>query len=110
MKLNQIITSLLETDLYKFSMGQTIYHQFTSYKTTWTFKCRNQDVFFTPEMVEEIKEQISSTEWKMDYIKYRSLRKDGTVGYINDFGHLEDGLGEGNQYFQVFLLDVTEQI
>ena len=46
MKLNQIITSLLETDLYKFSMGQTIYHQFTSYKTTWTFKCRNQDVFF----------------------------------------------------------------
>ena len=58
----------------------------------------------------EIKEQISSTEWKMDYIKYRILRKDGTVGYINDFGHLEDGLGEGNQYFQVFLLDVTEQI
>ena len=63
MKLNQIITSLLETDLYKFSMGQTIYHQFTSYKTTWTFKCRNNDVFFSPEMVEEIKEQIK------DYIE-----------------------------------------
>ena len=58
----------------------------------------------------EIQEQIESTEWKMDYIKYRIIRKDGTVGYINDFGHLEDGLGEGNQYFQVFLLDVTEQI
>lgn len=29
MKLNQIITSLLETDMYKISMGQTIFHQFT---------------------------------------------------------------------------------
>lgn len=60
MKLNQIITSLLETDLYKFSMGQAIYHQFTDYKTTWTFKCRNKNVFFTKEMVDEIRNQIKS--------------------------------------------------
>ncbi|MCQ2482590.1 MAG: nicotinate phosphoribosyltransferase [Clostridia bacterium] len=56
--MNQIITSLLETDAYKFSMGQAIYHQFSDYKTTWSFKCRNEDVHFTPEMVEEIKRQI----------------------------------------------------
>ena len=49
MKLPQIINSLLETDMYKFSMGQTIFHRFTSYKTTWTFKCRNKDVHFTDE-------------------------------------------------------------
>ena len=60
MKIPQIIHSLLETDLYKFSMGQAIYHQFPSYETTWTFKCRNKDVFFTPKMVEEIREQIKS--------------------------------------------------
>lgn len=58
MKLNAIITSLLDQDLYKFSMGQAIYHQFSDYKTTWSFKCRNEDVKFTNEMVEEIKEQI----------------------------------------------------
>ena len=58
MKLDRIINSLLETDLYKFSMGQAIYHQFSDYKTTWTFKCRNDDVHFTPEMVQEIKDQI----------------------------------------------------
>ena len=58
MKLKPIITSLLETDLYKFSMGQAIYHQYPSYKTRWTFKCRNEGVKFTAEMVEEIKEQI----------------------------------------------------
>ena len=58
MRFPQIITSLLENDLYKFSMGQAIYHQFPSYKTTWTFKCRNKDVRFTRDMVDEIREQI----------------------------------------------------
>ena len=72
--MNQIINSLLETDLYKFSMGQAIYHQFPSYKTTWTFKCRNKDVKFTPEMVEEITNQIKSycdlrfTEDELQYL------------------------------------------
>ncbi len=56
--MHMIINSLLETDLYKFSMGQAIYHQFSDYRTTWSFKCRNKDVHFTAEMVEEIKKQI----------------------------------------------------
>ncbi|MBO4928679.1 MAG: nicotinate phosphoribosyltransferase [Clostridiales bacterium] len=60
MRLHRIITSLLETDMYKFSMGQAIYHQFPSYKTTWTFRCRNKDMKFTSEMIEEIKEQIKA--------------------------------------------------
>ncbi len=74
MKLHQIITSLLETDLYKFSMGQAIYHQYPSYKTRWTFKCRNEGVTFTPEMVEEIKDQITAycalrfKEEELDYL------------------------------------------
>ncbi len=56
--MKQIITSLLETDMYKFSMGQAIYHQFSGYNTTWAFACRNSDVRFTPEMVEEVRHQI----------------------------------------------------
>ena len=57
-KLHQIIQSPLDQDSYKFSMGQAIYHQFPSYTTTWTFKCRNQGIKFTPEMVTEIAAQI----------------------------------------------------
>ena len=74
MKLPQVIISLLETDMYKFSMGQAIYHQFSDYKTTWSFKCRNTDVHFTEEMVEEIKEQINAycnlrfTEDELEYL------------------------------------------
>lgn len=60
MRFPQIATSLLENDLYKFSMGQAIYHQFSDVMTGWTFHCRNKDVFFTPEMVEEITEQLQA--------------------------------------------------
>ena len=68
-----IIKSLLETDAYKFSMGQAIYHQFSDYKTTWSFKCRNTDVHFTSEMVEEIKRQIKmycDLRFKEDELEY----------------------------------------
>ena len=74
MKLQPIITSLLETDLYKLSMGQAIHSQFANYRTTWSFKCRNKNVTFTPEMVEEIREQIKAycdlhfTEEELHYL------------------------------------------
>ena len=58
MKLAPIITNLLMQDLYKFSMGQCIFHQFIKYWTKWKFKCRNTDVKFTSEMVKEIVLQI----------------------------------------------------
>ncbi len=88
MKLDQIIISLLENDMYKFSMGQAIYHQFSDYKTTWTFKCRNQDVRFTPEMVEEIREQIRAyctlrfTEEELAYLNQVKWIKGSYVDFL----------------------------
>lgn len=86
MKFNQIINSLLETDLYKFSMGQAIFHQASEYETTWTFKCRNTDVKFTAEMVEEIKEQIKAfcnLQFTEDELEYLSNIKWLKKSYIN---------------------------
>lgn len=83
-----VITSLLETDMYKFSMGQAIYHQFSDYKTTWTFKCRNKDVFFTPEMVEEIRNQIKLycdlrfTEDELEYLEKITWIKGSYVDFL----------------------------
>lgn len=104
MKLHQIITSLLETDAYKLSMGQAIYHYFSRYKTTWTFKCRNKDVHFTPEMVKEIKEQIQAycclqfTEDELAYIDKIRWIKGSYVDFLRlwkpryeDFEITEDG-------------------
>lgn len=88
MRLQRIITSLLENDMYKFSMGQAIYHQFSDYKTTWTFKCRNTDVKFTTEMVEEIKEQIKAycelkfTEDELAYLENIRWIKGSYVDFL----------------------------
>lgn len=73
MKLQPIITSLLEQDAYKFSMGQVIYHQFNNYRTEWTFKCRNKGVVFTKEMVEEVCDQLKhycSLKWQEEELEY----------------------------------------
>ena len=59
---------------------------------------------------QEIKEQIVDTQWKMDYIEYRILRKDGQIRYISDYGHLEEDPETGEEYFYVFVLDVTDKI
>jgi nicotinate phosphoribosyltransferase len=88
MKLEPIIISLLETDMYKFSMGQAIYHQFSYYKTTWTFKCRNKDVHFTEEMVEEIRGQIKYfctlrfTEDELNYLENIKWIKGSYVDFL----------------------------
>ena len=88
MKLNPIINSLLETDLYKFSMGQAIYHQFPSYMTTWTFKCRNKDVHFTEEMVEEVKAQLKAycnlrfTEEELAYLNSIKWLKSSYINFL----------------------------
>ncbi len=86
--LPRIITSLLENDMYKFSMGQAIYHQFSDYKTTWSFKCRNDDVFFTPQMVDEIKEQVKLycqlrfTEDELEYLNKIRWIKGSYVDFL----------------------------
>lgn len=88
MRLEPIIKSLLETDMYKFSMGQAIYHQFSDYKTTWSFKCRNKDVQFTSEMIDEIKEQIQAycklrfTEDELQYLDSIKWIKGSYVDFL----------------------------
>ncbi len=88
MKFDAIINSLLTQDLYKFSMGQAIYHQFPSYKTVWSFHCRNEEVRFTPEMIEEIKEQIGHyctlkfTEEELVYLKNIQWFKESYVDFL----------------------------
>jgi nicotinate phosphoribosyltransferase len=39
-----IITSLLDTDLYKFTMMQVVLHQFPGAQVEYKFKCRNPDI------------------------------------------------------------------
>lgn len=91
MKLRPIVNSLLENDYYKYSMGQAILHQFPKHMTGWAFKCRNVGVHFTPEMVQEIKEQIEhycSLHYKEEELNFLSsilwIQQD-YVDYLRDW-------------------------
>jgi len=87
MKLKPIINSLLATDQYKFCMMDVVFRKFNDYTTTWTFKCRNEDVQFTPEMINEIREQVDhycTLQFTDDEIEY--LRKNLpwlSTGFLN---------------------------
>src|ERR1035437_4315103 len=54
-----IITSLLDTDLYKFTMMQVVLHQFPGAQVEYRFKCRNPGVNLAP-YAQEIREEIRS--------------------------------------------------
>lgn len=54
-----IITSLLDTDLYKFTMMQVVLHQFPGAQVEYKFKCRNPGVQLAP-FANEIRDEIRS--------------------------------------------------
>ena len=88
MRFQRMIRSLLENDQYKFSMGMCIWDMFPDYVTRWNFKCRNTDVHFTHEMVEEIKEQLKAycelrfTEEELKYLGKIRWMKPAYIAFL----------------------------
>ena len=59
----------------------------------------------------EIHSQVKESDRNMDYIRYRIIRKDGEVRWIDDVGHLETSAYiDGPKMFYVFILDVTDEM
>ena len=54
-----IIRSLLDTDLYKFTMMQVVLHHFPGAQVEYTFKCRSEGVDLTPHLG-EIRREIGA--------------------------------------------------
>ena len=77
-----IIESLLDNDLYKLSMAQTVLHQYPGARVEYTFKSRNHESF-TPKMYEEVVSEIHHlcslqfNEKELDYLRtIRYFKKD----------------------------------
>ena len=133
MKLEPIVVSLLDTDLYKFNMDQVIFHKHTDLCGQYYFKCRNKDVVFTPEMEAEINAQIdhlctlrfSGEELdylrsirfiKNDYVEFlrlwRPIRDYVTVSRTED-GELSvvvDGPLFSAMQFEIYLLEIINEV
>lgn len=56
-----------------------------------------------------IRSQIADSGEDLDYVEYRIIRKDGTVRWVEDYGHVvhTDAYGD---LFYVFIEDATERI
>jgi nicotinate phosphoribosyltransferase len=72
-----IIRSLLDTDLYKFSMMQVVLHHFPAAQVEYRYKCRTPNINFRP-YVDEIRAEIKALcqlRFKVEELDYlRSLR------------------------------------
>lgn len=85
-----IIESLLDTDLYKFTMMQCVLHQFPGASVEYRFCCRNEGIDLRPYM-DEVKAEVDhlcSLRFKEDELEYlRSLRfiKDDFVEFLSLF-------------------------
>ena len=96
MKLEPIINSLLDTDLYKFNMNQVIFHKHTDLVGEYFFKCRNKDVKFTKEMLDEINEQIDHlctltfTNQELDYLRSIRFIKEDYVQFLRLYRPIRD--------------------
>lgn len=133
MKLQPIVISLLDSDLYKFNMDQVIFHKHTDLCGQYYFKCRNMDVFFTEEMEEEINAQVdhlcsltfqkeeldylrSIRFIKNDYIEFlrlwRPIRDYVTVSRTDE-GELSivvDGPLFSAMQFEIYLLEIVNEV
>lgn len=53
-----VIRSLLETDLYKFTMWQALLHRYPTNQSEYRFICRNEPAFPLASLIDEVNEQL----------------------------------------------------
>ena len=133
MKLEPIIISLLDTDLYKFNMHQVMFHKHTDLIGEYHFKCRNPKIVFTKEMFDEINEQIDHlcslkfTKEELTYLRNIRYIKDDYVEFLRIWRPLRDYVetslsddGElsiiikgpmfGATHFEIYLLEIVNEV
>ena len=85
-----IITSLLDTDLYKFTMMQVVLHRFPGAQVEYRFKCRNPGVQLAP-YVAEINAEIEALctlkfrEQELAYLRGMRFIKSDFVDFLGLF-------------------------
>ena len=69
-----IIQSLLDTDLYKFTMMQVVLHHFPGAQVEYRFKCRTSSADLTP-YIAQIEREVAAlcrqrfTQHELDYLR-----------------------------------------
>lgn len=86
-----IVKSLLENDLYKFSMWQALMHSHPGARAEYRFTCRNTPEYPLSELADEIDREISHLctmyfrQDELDYLNSLSYIKDDFVDFLTLF-------------------------
>lgn len=85
-----MIKSLLDTDLYKFTMMQVVFHQYPAAQVKYAFKCRNAGVDLHPiadRLMAEIKnlEELRFQKDELDYLRGLRFIKSDFVDFLELF-------------------------
>jgi len=89
-----IITSLLDTDLYKFTMMQVVLHHFPAANVEYRFRCRTPNVDLVPyigEIRDEVRKlcQLRFTDEELDYLRRMRFIKGDFIEFLALF-HLNE--------------------
>ena len=86
-----VIHSLLETDLYKFTMWQTMLHRHPQVRAEYRFVCRNASAYPLAELLDEVNQQLdhlctlSLTEDELAYLGGLRYIKPDFVDFLRIF-------------------------
>lgn len=86
-----VIHSLLETDLYKFTMWQAMLHRHPDTQAEYTFVCRNQSAFPLVDLLDEVNAQLdhlcqlSFTADELHYLRSLRFMKSDFVDFLRIF-------------------------
>jgi nicotinate phosphoribosyltransferase len=85
-----ILTSLLDTDLYKLTMMQVVFHQFPSAKVKYAFKCRTKGAdlhCIAARLEEEIAAlcRLTFSKEELDYLRTLRFMKADFVDFLEIF-------------------------
>ncbi|MEY4564350.1 MAG: hypothetical protein RLZZ618_3627 [Pseudomonadota bacterium] len=86
-----IISSLLDTDLYKFTMWQTMLHRHPQAQAEYSFVCRNTSAYPLSELLPQVNEQLdalcdlSFTEPELAYLGGLRFIKPDFVDFLRIF-------------------------
>ena len=75
--------------------------------TGWTFKGMVYPEDYI-EIIKAIDVQIEESSENLDYVEYRIIRKDGSIRWVDDYGHYTETKAYGGVYY-VFISDITEK-
>lgn len=130
-----IIQSLLDTDLYKFTMLQVVLHQFPETHSVYHFRCRNEDkiayplrdikdeldieldrlceIKFKPEELDYLRSLRFIKSDLVDYLELFQLKRRFIQTYIDDQGSLDivvEGPMVQAMFFEIFVLAIVNEL